>query len=475
VLETLSALAHQFDEHGRSLAQAVAVVQTSNIRTDEVVSERQASLEALVAVLDTKTEDLDHRLQRFTELLDESLEGAETRAREIGRMIAESSSGGSQAIAEQFDLVRETTEQERRRTSEAMRAIYEQSIGETDSMFRQSSDRFAEVLLGMRDMAAEMQKQLDHTRNELKRGVLELPQETAEATAQMRRVVVDQIEALAELNRIVSRHGRNIEVSEQRRAQGEPMLTVVGGGRSEPAARMQPRQPDPLPQMGMPPRPADPLPQMGMPPRPAEPLPPQMGMPPRPAEPLPQMGMPPAPPPPPAQRRPDMAPPPPPPSQPHGPANQAGWLSDLLHRAGGEEALRGGPGAGQPPRGGHPAAPQQRTPLDSLDALSLDIARLVDHNASVDMWDRYNSGERNAFTRQLYTPNGQRVFDDIRNRYRGDRNFHGTVDRYLTEFERLLDDVSRDERGGQAMVRTYLTSETGKVYTLLAHAAGRFD
>jgi hypothetical protein len=24
-------------------------------------------------------------------------------------------------------------------------------------------------------------------------------------------------------------------------------------------------------------------------------------------------------------------------------------------------------------------------------------------------------------------------------------------------------------------VRTYLTSETGKVYTMLAHAAGRFD
>jgi hypothetical protein len=25
------------------------------------------------------------------------------------------------------------------------------------------------------------------------------------------------------------------------------------------------------------------------------------------------------------------------------------------------------------------------------------------------------------------------------------------------------------------LVRTYLTSETGKVYTMLAHAAGRFD
>jgi len=49
-----------------------------------------------------------------------------------------------------------------------------------------------------------------------------------------------------------------------------------------------------------------------------------------------------------------------------------------------------------------------------------------------------------------------------------------TVDRYVSEFERLLDEVSRDDRG-QVVARTYLTSETGKVYTMLAHAAGRFD
>ena len=47
-------------------------------------------------------------------------------------------------------------------------------------------------------------------------------------------------------------------------------------------------------------------------------------------------------------------------------------------------------------------------------------------------------------------------------------------DRYIHEFERLLDDVARGDRGS-AVVRNYLTSDTGKVYTMLAHAAGRFD
>ena len=82
--------------------------------------------------------------------------------------------------------------------------------------------------------------------------------------------------------------------------------------------------------------------------------------------------------------------------------------------------------------------------------------------------------EHNVFTRRLYTLQGQQAFDEIRKKYRADREFKQTVDRYIGEFERLLDEVARDDRG-HVVARTYLTSETGKVYTMLAHAAGRFD
>jgi hypothetical protein len=115
-----------------------------------------------------------------------------------------------------------------------------------------------------------------------------------------------------------------------------------------------------------------------------------------------------------------------------------------------------------------------RHTIESLDSLSVDIARMIDHDAAADLWDRYKRGERNVFTRRLYTLQGQQAFDDVRRKYRADREFKQTVDRYISEFERLLEEVSRDDRG-QVVARTYLTSETGKVYTMLAHAAGRFD
>jgi hypothetical protein len=99
---------------------------------------------------------------------------------------------------------------------------------------------------------------------------------------------------------------------------------------------------------------------------------------------------------------------------------------------------------------------------------------MIDHDAAVELWDRYKRGERNVFTRRLYTLEGQQTFDEIRRKYRRDEEFKDTVDRYVEEFERLLDDASQGGRD-QAIANDYLTSETGKVYTMLVHASSRFE
>ena len=155
-----------------------------------------------------------------------------------------------------------------------------------------------------------------------------------------------------------------------------------------------------------------------------------------------------------------------------GARRNGGWLSDLLTRASRDDSP---PIA--PPTAPRAAAREERPPRDSIesiDSLSVDIARMIDHDAAADLWERYKRGERGVFTRRLYTPQGQKAFDEIRNKYRADPEFRQTVEHYIHEFERLLDDVSRGDRG-PAVARNYLTSDTGKVYTLLAHAAGRFD
>ncbi|CAO4149721.1 hypothetical protein DHODJN_14875 [Methylorubrum extorquens] len=110
----------------------------------------------------------------------------------------------------------------------------------------------------------------------------------------------------------------------------------------------------------------------------------------------------------------------------------------------------------------------------SLDAISTDIARMVDHQASVEFWQRYRQGDTNLFDGRLYTVQGRQTFEQIQRRYRADAEFRRTVDRYVGEFERLLGEVTKNDRDTKR-ADAYLTSETGKVYTMLAHASGRFD
>jgi hypothetical protein len=250
----------------------------------------------------------------------------------------------------------------------------------------------------------------------------------------MRKVIVDQIEALAELNRIVAQHGRGLDVSATGRAtvqrQEEPMLASVGGRATETRMREAPRESAS-----------------------ASTLPP------------PDLGMP-------ASRRTEA-----PPVAPGGSdQGRDGWLSDLLNRA--DTGPAAVPPAREAPRGRAPAPQQPQPPQppqgggNPLESLSLDIGRLMDRNLAAEMWDRYQRGESKAFSKRLYTPAGQKAFDEVARKYRADRNFKSTVDRYIAEFERLLDEVARDGRGPQEL-RSHLTSETGLVYTLLAHSAGR--
>ena len=105
------------------------------------------------------------------------------------------------------------------------------------------------------------------------------------------------------------------------------------------------------------------------------------------------------------------------------------------------EPHRWQPGAGNRdvPRG---RPPQQATGGNPLESLSLDIGRLMDRNLAAEMWDRYQRGESKAFSKRLYTPAGQKAFDEVARKYRADRTFKQTVDRYITEFERLLDEVA---------------------------------
>ena len=278
----------------------------------------------------------------------------------------------------------------------------------------QATGRFAEATSEMRQTAASIRSELEATRAELKRGVLELPEETLQSTSKMRRAVSDQINALKELSDIVAKSGRMYDAAPAASAAESRVVS------DQQPPRLRPLQPAAAPAPAL----------RGT-------VEPAMAAAPRPAAPA---------------AAPEREP---------AAKQTTGWVSDLLRRASTEEEA--------------PKPVEARPPLhvvESLNSLSVDIARAIDHNASVELWDRYRRGERNVFTRRLYTIKGQQTFDEIRRKYQTDSEFRSAVDRYVSDFEKLLQDVAVNDRDS-IMSQTYLTSDTGKVYTMLAHASGR--
>ena len=372
-LKEVASIASRFDEHGRVLASASDLLNAAQASLSTTLEDRQASLENLAIGLVKKSEEIEATLRSFETLVTSAFERVENRSVD---------------------------------SSEKIRATVSEVVD-------QAAGRFAEATEEMRRTAGSIRTELEATRNELKRGVLELPEETRESTSKMRRAVSEQINALKELSDIVAKTGRMYDAA--------------------PAAS----EPRPV----------------------SLPVPPTL----RPAAPLPSQA------PAPALRgtidagaltQPRPAPQPAPVREPAA-AKQTGWVSDLLRRASSEEEA--------------PKPVEARPPLhvvESLNSLSVDIARAIDHNASVELWDRYRRGERNVFTRRLYTIKGQQTFDEIRRKYQTDSEFRTAVDRYVADFEKLLEDVSASDRDS-IMTQTYLTSDTGKVYTMLAHASGR--
>ena len=254
-LSDLSQLATQFDAHGRSLAEAVALIDRSNRRTEGSLNERGVARDA-GRHLDSKAEDVELRISRFSGSLDQSLTAwsptLDDKAQDLQRASRASPSCSTSrsrapttapARSPAWSRIRPTRARARSpRTSSRSASSNEEEYrahragdarastirppATASRCSTQAAERFAEVVEGLKQMTAEMQRELEATRTELRKGILELPQETAESAAQMRRVIVDQIEALAELNRIVARHGRGLDAVEPaHRARAETPTT----------------------------------------------------------------------------------------------------------------------------------------------------------------------------------------------------------------------------------------------------------
>ena len=109
---------------------------------------------------------------------------------------------------------------------------------------------------------------------------------------------------------------------------------------------------------------------------------------------------------------------------------------------------------------------------ERLQSLAVDMNRVLETTVTEEDWRRFNKGERGVFVRKMLGFREKAKLSTIREKYQADTEFRDYVGRYLQEFETLLQEASKRDQGS-ALSQTFVSSDVGKVYTLLAHALGR--
>ena len=474
VLKEIKETAGQFNDQAEGLKSAAQALKTANLDIDEVLKQRHDKLSGLAELLMRKSEDIDALMRTYSTIVDDALTGAENRAREVGKHLAQNAAHSAKAAIGELEKMRNAANSETARTVHDFQKNYEQVSRDLSGNLDEAGRRFAhttqdlhktvrslasnleetrnDLRSAIRDMAAELEK----SRGELSASVLNLPEETKKNAAALRQAVADEIGALETLNDIVRGKGMledTFEPSEPSR--GSPprskALASLQVGNSSPkkTGRNGDRE---IRSGGIARKISSAISGEAPPQRSSKwSLPDLLAAASNTDEHTSRFSAPPK-------------------SQPDEDTSSYSGMSasepgshkrDMDDRA-------------EPPRlpGTSPVSEDNSASPGTLNALSVDLSRALDHHAPAELWHRFRSGEPNVFTRNLYTMRGQRIFDEIAYKYRNETSFRQDVDNYIHDFENLLESASDSDREDM-LVETYLTSETGKVYLMLAHASGQ--
>jgi hypothetical protein len=433
LLEQIHNLTQRFENQGQAILTAAKALDSSNTKIDSILENRHQAIIGLLHAVNTKGQDLDNMMRNYAGMVESTLSNAEGRAKQVGSALARDTAGQAQQALTQIERLREEAQAHTARAVGDLKSSFETVITQIGRQLEQMRGQFDSASRGMRDAAEKTATDLDSLRQEMQRRMEGLPQQTAQATAAIRKALADQLKEIEAITPVLTRPQIQSPVTEPYRQpqltqwREEPLTlrdevlgTPEGGPKFDDRGRpMGASQGDDLGGVtgGL----AQQLSGAAQGRGPAGPI--------------------------------DYRQPP----------RREGWsVGDLLTNA---------DAPGYPPQRPDPYAPRPQPHGAAAQGLRLDeIARAIDHRTAAEVWQRFRAGERGVLGRHLYSLDGQATFDEISRRYERDGDFRATVDRYIADFERLLRDA---EQSDPSVVQNYMISETGRVYLLLAHASGR--
>jgi len=392
---------------------ASSTLNTAGAGTIDSLQERQEAMNALAQSFTSRADEIDTRMLSFAQSIADTVNDTEDRLNLAKQAMQETLDATTISVASRLDKFTDATDQQGRVANEQLKNTQTSLINEMNLALQEATTRFNETANAMRSTAQQVNEELEATRTELQNNVTELPEETRASAAAMRRVVAEQIEALNELNSIVRTQHSTNDISARKSTRMEY---------SEPKTPEYNRRATDNSQITS----AQSLADILSRPSPKEESTVNV------AELLH------------AEEK-------------ASPKKESGnWLRDVLRNASANQAETA-----------------NKTGIN-LSNLTQKISHSIDAKALSEAWQRYKSGQPNVFSRRIYTLSGQGTFDELRKKIQRDIEFSRNSSAYIKEFEALLSKTVSDPNAKTSAL-DLLTSERGKVYTMLAHASGRLS
>ena len=453
LVNQLGGLTKRFEDQGQALVTASHSFEMSNSKVDSMMEARQVGITKLMETITTRAADLDRMMNSYSNMLEQSLSQAELRARKVTELLAKDSAEKSQTAIREIERLRQDAQTHTQKAVAELQANFTSLSDQVSSQLSTLSSKFSDTTRVVRDTTRRAAVDLESAQNELQRHAKVLPETAKQSASAMRRALQDQLSALDALSELANRHAYTSAVSAPEQ-------------RIEPQRREQ-LPPPPAQEAALPPPPR-PSYDYGQPPSEKASWPEQQPQQlPRPVAPAPVVPVEAA----------QIASPQSPFQESQSQDRRNQWsLGDLLARASEDNSafFERDEAYGLPPQDQPYMARSGNAPDDlGMDFTMSDIASCIDERRVMDIWQRLKRGETDVLSqRGLYPRQGQQIVDRVQRRYETDTTFRGIVDRYLSDFEKMLQDVSRSDPRG-ATVQSRLGSDEGRIYFVLAHISGR--
>jgi hypothetical protein len=451
LLDQVFGLTQRFETQGQAIMSASQALDSSNAQIDSILERRHSEITSLLETVSTKAQALDKMMRSYSGIIEGSLLQVEERAKQVTASMAQETATQSNLTIAEIERLRAGARQHTEQAVAELTGGFQSISGEVSDQLGALTSRFGETTREMRQTAHVTADEIEGTRQELQRRIHDLPEATRHSQDAVRKAVSDQLKALGTLSALST--GNNAGVAPPPSSPPAPVQAPAPVAPNHPTQSLPPAGYNAPPAIGtsqptgdMASVTANLVNRLGSAGG-AQPQAPQPQTPPQAQQPTTGLGV--------TMMR----------NAPATPQDDGWSVGDLLARASG------------PDHGRQSAPPAAPAPADNASAGSgdlrlNDIASAIDQSTASNIWQRFRDGERGIFSRQLYNSQGQATFDEITGRYQRDPAFQSTVERYIGDFEKLLSDAERKGQNAQ-VIQNHLSSETGRVYLMLAHASGR--